>query len=67
MFVTVCFLSSLGVFDITLTNLTTGGTDTMQINSNFGGAVIPVNLGSGNYRIDFSSSGGNYYGTFVVY
>jgi len=65
-YVEVEFLNYLGVVTITLNNLTTGGTSTMQINSTFGEAVIPVSLGAGNYRIDFSSSYGNYYGFFIV-
>ena len=38
----------------------------MQINATFGEAVIPVSLGCGNYRIDFSSSYGNYFGCFTA-
>ena len=65
-YVEVGFLSYLGVVTITLNNLTTGGTATMQINSTFGEAVIPVSLGAGNYRIDFCSSYSNYYGYFAI-
>ncbi len=60
------FLNNMGIVTITLSNQTTGGTSTMQINSSFGEAVIPVSLGSGNYRIDFCSSCGNYYGYFFI-
>lgn len=65
-YVDVEFLNNMGEVTITLNNLTTGGTSTMQINSTFGEAVIPVGLGCGNYRIDFSSTCGNYYGNFIV-
>ena len=65
-YIDVVFTDNIGDVTITLSNLTTGGYVSSQINSGFGGALVPVTLGSGNYRIDFSSSGGNYYGTFTV-
>ena len=65
-YVNIDFLDNLGVVIITLTNQSTGNSTTTQVNSNFGGALIPVSIGSGNYRIAFLTQTTSYEGFFTL-
>lgn len=64
-YIDVDFLDNLGSVSITLTNQTTNGTTTMQVNSSFGGVLVPVTLDSGYYHITFVAQGGASYESYL--
>lgn len=64
--VTVNFLYAIGDVTISLTNLSIGVHTSTIIDSSIGNAIIPVILGTGVYRIVFSTeNGAEYQGSFI--
>lgn len=55
--ITVEFLNNIGDIDMRLTNLSAGGSSTIQTNAYCGNVYIPILYGSGYYCIEFLCDG----------
>lgn len=65
--INVVFMYNYGDIDIRLSNLTTGGSSTVQTSSNFGSVYVPIVNGSGYYCVEFICEGETVcYGYFNV-
>lgn len=62
----ICFIYNVETVSVRLTNLTTLSSNIYLFDSSIGNCLLPITMGSGNYRIEFLTEDGLSFQGFVT-